>query len=62
MTDPDSFADDVPVADALEQALPAVHPPDADSIDPEEPPLESDASDWQEQRLVVEDPEEDFRE
>ena len=62
--------DEVPVADAVEQAAPAA---DLESVDPDErvsidaalddePPLETSAPDWQEQRQVVEgDPDDDFR-
>lgn len=68
MTQSDSFPDDVPIADAVEQRRPAVQTPDSELIDAEpgtetEPPLESNESDWQEQRQVVEDPDSDeFRE
>ncbi|AQT82999.1 hypothetical protein B1R94_21485 [Mycolicibacterium litorale] len=60
MTQSDSFPDDVPVADAVEQQRPAVPAPDPDIIDSDaHPPLESNESDWQEQRQVVDDPDED---
>lgn len=52
----DSIPDDVPVADAVEQQLPVVPPT---PLDDAERPLESNESDWQDQRLVVEDPDED---
>lgn len=67
MTEPESFPDDVPVADAVEQVRPAAEPADLESVDPGErvplddgpAPLESNESDWQEQRQIVEDPDED---
>ena len=51
------FGDEVPVADAVEQHRDAAEPADLESLDPAErvpvddgePPLESDAADWQEQ-------------
>lgn len=55
---PDSFADEIPVADAVEQVRTAADEPP--SVPDEEAPLESDPSDWQEQRLMVEDPDEEF--
>lgn len=58
---PDSFPDEVPVADGVEQVLPAVDPEDPAAVGDDEAPLESDPSDWQEQRLIVEDPDEGFR-
>ncbi len=57
---PNSFADEVPVADAVEQVRPAAES-DEPNFPDDEAPLEADASDWQEQRLIVDDPEEDFR-
>ncbi len=57
---PNSFADEVPVADAVEQVTPAVEW-DEPVFPDDGAPLETDASDWQEQRLIVDDPEEDFR-
>ena len=59
MTDRESFPDDVPVADAVEQLRPATEPAEQPSIEDDVPPLESNESDWQEQRQVVEDPDED---
>lgn len=62
MTEPESFPDDVPVADAVEQIRPAAEAADPDERVPvgdDAPPLESNESDWQEQRQVVEDPDED---
>lgn len=49
MTQPDELPDALP--DELPDA-----PPDDAAV-----PLEADEFDWQEQRTVVEDPEEDFR-
>jgi hypothetical protein len=59
MTDRQSFPDDVPVDDAVEQLRSVAEPDDTDSIDQPVPPLESNESDWQEQLQVVEDPDED---
>ncbi|MFN8032406.1 MAG: hypothetical protein U0Q47_03795 [Mycobacterium sp.] len=67
MTERESFPDDVPVADAVEQLRPAAEPADLESVDADGrvpvdngvAPLESNESDWQEQRQVVEDPDED---
>lgn len=52
----DSIPDEVPVADAVEQRQPVVEPTEMDVTDR---PLESNESDWQEQRLIVEDPDQD---
>jgi hypothetical protein len=59
---PAELPDDVPVADAVEQQLPAVNPPIIDDEAPEdddaEVPLEAAPPDWQEQHEpVVVDPE-----
>jgi len=67
MTDRESFPDDVPVADAIEQHRPAAESADLDTVDPEERvpidesavPLETNESDWQEQHQVIEDPDQD---
>jgi hypothetical protein len=67
MTDRDSFPDDVPVADAVEQNRWTVESTDLGNIDPDEllsidddvVPLESNESDWQEQHQIVEDPDRD---
>lgn len=67
MTERDSFPDEVPVADAVEQQRPAAEIPDLESLDPDErvpmadggAPLESNESDWHEQHQIVEDPDED---
>lgn len=60
-TDPlPDFPDEVPLADAVEQTRPAVEP--AEQAAPDEAgaaPLESNESDWQEQREVVEGFDED---
>ncbi|MFM8599100.1 MAG: hypothetical protein ACKOB8_08890 [Mycobacterium sp.] len=63
----DGFADEVPVADAVEQRRPAAEPADLESVDPGErvpvedgaTPLEANESDWQEQHQQVDDPDED---
>lgn len=51
MQDRDSFSDETPVADAIEQdqdtALESV------ASDREAPPVEADASDWQEQHQEI---------
>ncbi len=56
----DDVPDEVPVADAVEQQLPAVSPQadDGDAVDDGdgEPPLEVGAADWQEQHEDVIDP------
>jgi hypothetical protein len=53
----EDFPDEVPVADAVEQHLPAVDPPvdDEDALDSDagSPPLEASAPDWQEQHDEV---------
>jgi hypothetical protein len=51
MHDRDSFSDETPVADAVEQKQEAtLEPPTAD---PEMPPVEADVSDWQEQHQEI---------
>jgi len=52
----DSIPDEVPVADAVEQRHDVVEP---EPLDDSDRPLESNESDWHEQRLVVEDPDQD---
>jgi hypothetical protein len=56
-------ADDVPVADAVEQQQPASKPlvEDEAAVEPpQDPPMEVSAADWQEQLETVElDPEDD---
>jgi hypothetical protein len=59
MTERESFPDDVPVNDAVEQLRSVAEPDEPTSEDADAPPLESNESDWQEQRQVVEDPDED---
>ena len=63
MTGPEFLPDDVPEADAAEQAraaAPEAEPEVAESA--EGAPLESDESDWAEQRLDVDiDAEDDYR-
>lgn len=62
MTERDSFPDDVPVADAVEQNRLVAEPGDQDPTNPDEPmlidddvaPLEANESDWQEQHQVIE--------
>ena len=54
--------DEVPEADAAEQLRPVTEPTDIEDAgiaDDGPPPLETSESDWQEQRLVVEDPDPD---
>ena len=57
MTERESFPDDVPVSDAVEQLRSVAEPADPATADA--PPLESNESDWQEQRQVVGYPDED---
>jgi hypothetical protein len=59
MTERESFPDDVPVGDAVEQHRSVAEPAGTDSVDADAPPLESNESDWHEQHQVVEDPDED---
>ena len=62
MTSSDSvpgFPDEVPVADAVEQTRPAVEPADDAPPNDADAPLESNESDWQEQREIVDDFDED---
>lgn len=67
VTEPDSFPDDVPVADAVEQHRLVTESADADRIDSDEAisisdevlPLEANESDWQEQHQVVDDSDQD---
>lgn len=67
MAEPDSVPDDVPLADAVEQARPPIDPDFfmRDESLPEDDrsiPLEADAADWQEQHTTVQDAgEDDFR-
>ena len=58
---PDYFPDEVPLADAAEQGRPAAGATDPPIAADEEVPLESNPTDWHEQRLVVEDADEDVR-
>lgn len=51
MHDRDSFSDETPVADAVEQKQETTHEPAAS--DREMPPVEADASDWQEQHQEI---------
>jgi hypothetical protein len=59
MTERESFPDDVPVGDAVEQLRSVTEPAEQTSADADSPPLESNESDWQEQLQVVENPDED---
>jgi len=62
----ESYSDDVPVADAVEQSRSAAESADLESVDIAErvplddgtTPLESNEADWQEQHQIVEDPDE----
>jgi hypothetical protein len=51
MQDRDSFSDETPVADAIEQDQDTALEPVAS--DREAPPVEADASDWQEQHQDI---------
>jgi hypothetical protein len=63
MADREDLPDDVPIADVVEQHREASEPvldEEATTQPPQAPPLETTASDWQEQRETVDlDPEED---
>ncbi len=59
MTERESFPDDVPLSDAVEQRRPVAEPAEPASLEADAPPLESNESDWQEQHQVVEYPDED---
>jgi hypothetical protein len=67
MTERELIPDDVPVADAVEQNRLVTEPADLETVDPDDRvpvddgsvPLESNELDWQEQRQVVEDPDQD---
>lgn len=59
MTQRESFPDDVPIADAVEQLRPVAEPDEQPSFDEGAAPLESNESDWQEQHQVVDDPDPD---
>lgn len=63
MTGPEFLPDEVPEADAVEQSLPAAPEPDPESIESaDDAPLESNESDWAEQRVDVDiDAEDDYR-
>jgi len=63
MDDRDSFPDETPVGDAIEQEREATLEPTAS--DREIPPVEADAYDWQEQRQEIvgaEDDRDEYRE
>lgn len=66
----DFSSDEVPVADAAEQSRQVAENAELETVDPGERipvgepdmPLETDESDWQDQRLIVDlDPDDDFR-
>jgi len=62
MDDRDSFSDETPIADAIEQEREATLEPTAS--DREIPPVEADAYDWQEQRHetpVADDDRDEYR-
>lgn len=56
----DRFSDETPVADAVEQEQEAALEPIAAERDL--PPVEADASDWQEQRQEIAGPDDDREE
>ena len=63
MHDRDSFSDETPVGDAIEQEREATLEPTGS--DREIPPVEADAYDWQEQRQEIvgaEDDRDEYRE
>jgi hypothetical protein len=51
MHDRDSFSDETPIADAVEQEQETTLEPTASDL--EIPPVEADASDWQEQHQDI---------
>ena len=56
----DRFSDETPIADAVEQEQETtLEPPDADRA---MPPIETDASDWQEQQEEIVDADDDREE
>lgn len=57
MDDRDRFSDETPVADAVEQDQEAA--PEPTAPDREIPPVEADASDWQEQHQEIAGPDDD---
>jgi hypothetical protein len=59
MDDRDNISDDTPLADAVEQDLETVATPDRATWGPDGPPVEADASDWQEQRQEIADDDRD---
>ena len=59
MTERGSFPDDIPLGDAGEQLRSVAEAAYADGLELDASPLESNESDWQEQRQIVEDPYED---
>lgn len=62
MDQTEPIRDDVPENDVAEQLQPVVAEDLASApVAPPTTPLEADTSDWQEQQLVVEDPDEERR-
>jgi hypothetical protein len=67
MIERDAIPDDVPVPDAVEQNRLVTESSEADGLDPDawvpddrgSAPLESNELDWQEQRQIVEVPDQD---
>jgi len=51
MHDRDSYSDETPIADAVEQEQQTT--PEPSAPDRETPPVEADASDWQEQHREI---------
>ncbi|KAA0104625.1 hypothetical protein [Mycolicibacterium sp. P1-5] len=67
MIERDPIPDDVPIPDAVEQNRLVAESGEHDSVDPDEwvpdddgsAPLESNELDWQEQRQIIETPDQD---
>jgi hypothetical protein len=57
MDDRNRFSDETPIADAVEQEQETAPEPTAADLDT--PPVEADASDWQEQHLEIADDDRD---
>jgi hypothetical protein len=63
MQDRDRISDEVPVADAVEQAQETADVPPAPGPNSDSPPVEANVSDWQEQHQeVVGDDRDEYRE
>lgn len=60
---PDAFPDEVPLADAVDQTLPAGQADDVEGYvtDDGPAPLESNPADWHEQREILDDLDNEFR-